>query len=209
VSDYPYGMTVRPIDNWPGQLTPSVARQRSNFSAPWRRTLLLLQRELDFLRARRIVLQVAIRERDFRIDGYPRANATAEHPGVILAFESKHGPLRYATDLFTTWQDNLRAIALGLKALRRVDRYGISRSGEQYRGWKALPTAEGTIEQALATLLEHSDLQQQGQLANFGPRTMYAAALKRVHPDIPETGDRAAYDAVQAARKTLEEAGRW
>jgi hypothetical protein len=35
-----------------------------------------------------------------------------------------------------TWQDNLRAVALGLEALRRVERYGIAQRGEQYAGWR-------------------------------------------------------------------------
>ena len=38
---------------------------------------------------------------------------------------------------------NLRSIALGLKALRAVDRYGVSRRGEQYAGFRAALTAGG------------------------------------------------------------------
>jgi hypothetical protein len=36
---------------------------------------------------------------------------------------------------------NARAIALGLEALRKVDRYRITKRGEQYTGWSALPPA--------------------------------------------------------------------
>jgi len=35
----------------------------------------------------------------------------------------------------------MRAIALSLQALRAVDRYGVARRAEQYRGWKQLPSA--------------------------------------------------------------------
>ena len=53
--------------------------------------------------------------------------------------------LVYATDCCMFWQHNLRSIALGLEALRAVDRYGISRRGEQYAGFRAaLTTGEGT-----------------------------------------------------------------
>jgi len=47
--------------------------------------------------------------------------------------------LGYATAEYDDWQDNLRAIALAMEALRAVDRYGVSKRGEQYQGWKQLP----------------------------------------------------------------------
>lgn len=63
-------------------------------------------------------LQIALREQDFRVDGLLRAAARPEHPGVVLAIDSQHGPLSYPCDKFTLWRDNLRAIVLGLEALR-------------------------------------------------------------------------------------------
>jgi hypothetical protein len=78
------------------------------------------------------VLQVDLAERDIRVDGLPRSNARyGSHPGAIVSFDSRRGPLRYATDEFTEWKANLRAVALSLKALRDVDRYGVSKRGEQ------------------------------------------------------------------------------
>lgn len=131
-------LVFRPIDRWPDP--PTRHRQRSRFESTVGATRDLLERECKHLGAREVVIQIAVRESDIRIDGtYPKANAIAPHPGVIVSFESKHGPLRYSTDLFTHWQDNLRAIALGLEALRKVDRYGIASGGEQYVGWNALP----------------------------------------------------------------------
>src|SRR5947208_1880483 len=82
--------------------------------------------------------QFAVTESDIRLDGRPRARAVASHPGVVLAFDSRHGPLKYAVDTFDRWQDNLRAIALGLEHLRAVDRYGVTRRGEQYTGWRQI-----------------------------------------------------------------------
>ena len=141
MSLWPPGMAIRPIQNWPGDFTRN--RQRSRFDAAWSDTLELLRRELRMLGARQIVLQVAMTEQDFRIDGYPRAQAKAEHPGVILSLESRHGALSWPCDTFTTWQDNVRAIALAMEALRKVDRYGVTKRGEQYTGWKALPPGSG------------------------------------------------------------------
>lgn len=57
---------------------------------------------------------------------------------INAATEQKR--LVYATDACRYWQHNVRSIALGLEALRAVDRYGISRRGEQYAGFRgALP----------------------------------------------------------------------
>lgn len=49
------------------------------------------------------------------------------------------------------WQINLRAIALGLEALRKLDRYGITSRGEQYTGWRAI---EATPSSEFATWAE-------------------------------------------------------
>ncbi len=72
-------------------------------------------------------------------------------PGIILSFNSIHGPLSYPCDRYSEWTDNLRAIALALKALRAVDRYGVTRRAEQYKGWSQLPPpAEGEMSEAAA-----------------------------------------------------------
>ena len=132
-------VVCRPIERWPGPL--QTRRRRSPFSAPLAATLSTLSRELRALDGKRVVLQMAITEADLRLDGLPYADTRPEHPGVILAFDSKFGPLQYPTDEFAHWHDNLRAIALGMEALRRVDRYGVSKRGEQYTGWRALPAS--------------------------------------------------------------------
>lgn len=135
----------RPIDEWPGEPTPDRDRRRAPFKAGWASTLRDLQRELSWLDAHTVVCQVALEEKDFRVtDGHPRAQARASHPGVVLAFESKYGPLKYATDVFDDFTDNMRAIALGLEALRKVERYGITRRGEQYKGWQQLGAGVAT-----------------------------------------------------------------
>lgn len=84
MSDYPYGLDVRPLTTWPGTLTPAHQRKRSQFSAPIRNTLSILNRELWHLGANTSVMEIAIPPEQFRIDGRPRASAKAEHPGVVL-----------------------------------------------------------------------------------------------------------------------------
>jgi hypothetical protein len=144
----------------------------------------LLDKELRALGARRVVIQLALQEGNIRLDGWPRAAARPAHSGVVIAFESKHGPLKYHSDQFTGWQDNLRAIALGLEALRAVDRYGITRRGEQYQGWKALPAGESSdVERGRDLIRQYGSIPE---------------ALKATHPD--HGGDAEDFQAVQAAR---------
>lgn len=71
-------------------------------------------------------------------------------PGVILTFESDKGSMSMPCDRYDKWRDNLRAIALALEALRAVDRYGVTRGNEQYRGWARIeaPTNGMTYPQA-------------------------------------------------------------
>jgi hypothetical protein len=130
---------------------------------------------------------------------------------VILSFDSKHGPLSYPCDRYTQWQDNVRAIALSLEALRSVDRYGVTRRAEQYCGWQRLPGAGGngpcTIDEATARL--------RNILASRGMRptpfelrheSLAAGYLRHAelatHPD--RGGDAAQFKEVERIREFLE-----
>jgi hypothetical protein len=179
----------RPLGLWTGPETPPDQRRRSQFKAHYEVTLDALLGEAGKLGAERLVLQVDIAERDIRADGLPRANARhGLHPGVAVSFDSRHGPLRYATDVFTDWRANLRAVALSLEALRAVDRYGVSRRGEQYRGWSALTAGSGaslfgTREEAETWLRKSAG--ESGIGSWDGWEALYKALAKRMHPDVP------------------------
>ena len=204
-----FQIVTEPIDRWP--LPNSPVRPYPPFTATYDATILLLERELDSLGAKgRAVLQVVTRNgaSDIRKDGLLRAQARIEHPGVRLSFESKHGSLTYATDRFDGtynrpgWQANLRAIALSLEALRKVDRYGVSKSGEQYRGWQALEAGEIklTEAQAMGVLREHAGqpfASHANQVAD-----LWRAAKANTHPD-RNGGMRGPWDDVERAAKAL------
>lgn len=128
---------IRPLVTWPGKKTAD--RERSRFSAEFHKTQDLLDRELDHLGAKHAVLQLDVGADDLRLDGTLRAGVRPKSPAVILSFETRRGPLSYPCDRFASWQENVRAIALALEALRSVDRYGVTSAGEQYKGWAALP----------------------------------------------------------------------
>lgn len=175
---------VVPIQDWPTELTEE--RKESRFRAAWAisrtgnmSTLELLDRELRFLEAENLLLQMAVTPGDIRRDGKIRANATPSHPGVILTFDSKFGPISYPCDAFWDWRDNVRAIALSLEALRRVDRYGVSKRGEQYTGWKRLAArVDGGPHAVLALHARLSEAE-----VRKDPRRAYLLASKATHPD--------------------------
>lgn len=129
---------VEPLGVWGKPMTKSRA-SHCRFSASWTDTMNLLVAEADKLNVRgAIALRIDVQYGDIRRDGMLRANARVNFPGVVVSFESRFGPLSYATDAYDHWQANIRAVALSLQALRAVDRYGVSRSGEQYVGWRAI-----------------------------------------------------------------------
>lgn len=195
---------LEPIDQWPGKRTGF--HQSSPFKADLRDTEQLLNRELSMLRAKRVVMQMEITRADLRIDGSLRSGRRIHRPGVILRFDSKHGPVTMPCDKFPQWEDNLRAIALGLEALRKVDRYGISATGEQYRGWQALPgpapnSVEAelpTVDDAIAFLRKLVSAFRAGEI---GAEEALRKAEFLTHPD--KGGDPLDFKRVQRCRELL------
>jgi hypothetical protein len=153
-------------------------------------------------------VQVDITERQLRNDGGIRSDASAASPPVVLTFTRKKVPYVFACDHFQRWQDNLRAIALGLDGLRRLERYHIGQSGDQYRGWQALPastTAAFTTEQAAACLARLSgngataaDIAGNVERA----RHAYRRAAANTHPD--NNGSTGNFQLVQEAKRVLQ-----
>ena len=199
--------TFRPLGDWQGPSTE--VRQWPRFKAGYQDTLSQLDSEISKLDGEHVVIQVDLAERDIRLDGLPRSNAKhGSHPGVVVSFESRFGPLRYATDEFTEWRANLRAIALSLKALRDVDRYGVSKRGEQYTGWKQLE-AGGSVtfpsaDEAMRWMAEKAHEPFTG-LNSVDCRRIYRDLARRLHPDAG--GDSDDWDRLSAARLLIREAG--
>lgn len=179
--------TFRPLPVWPYKSTEK-RRSAYTFSAGWANTLELLDREIRLLNGDDVIIGGDFRPEDIRLDGMMRSNARMpQHPGIEVSFDSEHGRLVYATDVCDFWQHNVRSIALGLEALRAVDRFGISRKGEQYAGWLQLGTADDPV-QLGKTLVEIAGGVQQ--------------AVRQHHPDLG--GDRSNFEAVMAYKRTLK-----
>ena len=193
--------TVRPISD---RTAFTGKHDHGRFDTAWWITEELLLSEVAKLGGKNLVLELDATDRDIRLDGRLRANARLASPAVRIAFDSKHGPLTYATDRFMTWKDNVRAIALGLEALRKVDRYGISKRGEQYTGYRAIGAGSGatamggmTHDQALAVVAGLTDREVAKDL-----KSAYRSAQANAHPD-RRGGDRTAWDQLERAAKAL------
>ncbi len=175
----------RPIPVWPHAITPE--RRYSLFDTPFPRTLALLEREVEWLGGRDIILGLGLTEADIRNDGRPRAAARATHPGVEISFDTRAiGRQSYATDQYTDWQDNVRAVALSLEALRAVERWGVSK-GRQYAGFAQLTAGPGKEERGRQLIARHGSI---------------TAALRATHPDTGgDSADEGDFDAVMAVKR--------
>ena len=134
---------ARAITLWPGVKTSprihhpfhSISKNGNRTSTiDWDGTLVILRRELTHLSAKDVVLELAVKPSQIRQDGWVRGDAAIQDPGVILSFRSDVGPMRYPVDRFTSWQGNVRAIALALEALRKVNRHGVARRADRGLG---------------------------------------------------------------------------
>lgn len=152
----------RPLPAWPYHDRGS---QPSRFQSSWSATLDLLEREIEAVDGRDPVIGVVADPSQFTIGGQLRANAKVLHRGAEVSFSRDRRRLTFHTAAFPLFADNLRAVALGLQALRTVDRYGITSGGEQYAGFAAL---EDPVSRGRRLVEEAGSVE---------------AALKRHHPD--------------------------
>jgi hypothetical protein len=196
-------LTVRPIDVWPdGWRVPRERKPNPFRVRSYEQTLDQLHRELDHIAARAAHLQLDVQPGQLRRDGHLRSSARVDHPGVILTVDTRRlGVLTYPCDTFEarwageppSWQINLRAIALGLEALRKVERYGIAERGQQYAGFGALPPggpvavgAAMTVEEAARLLaLAAGRLTGVSDVSGVAAaaQDLWRAASKTHHPD--------------------------
>lgn len=172
-------VTWKSLDSWPGEYTKR--RQRARFGSGLGDTQDLLDRELRQLGCNgELTIEADLSNAQIRLDGQPKAKSQIPPPIKFTIPTRDHGTLVYATDRFDHWHDNMRAIALGLEALRKVERYGITNRGEQYAGFAALP--EGSTDARAATVIaEVARMSLDAVLAD--PKAAIRQAKIRAHPD--------------------------
>lgn len=177
--------TWRPLPAWP---YPPVRRlEGSRLRAPWETALDRLEDEIARLRGSDVVIGVVVDEGQISFSGQLKAGGRTRfgYRGVEVSFDvPKRGRLVFHTDAYDDVTANVRAIGLGLEALRAVDRHGITAGAEQYAGF-AMLSAGGPDAARGAALVEAA-----GGLTQ---------ALKKHHPDHGGTAE--AFADVQAYRK--------
>lgn len=196
----------RPFEKPP--TPPKGGRRHSPFKASWTRVLDDLEREMRHLGAKDIIIEAETTLDWIRNDGWPYSSAKFSGPSIAISFTSKHGPMRFECGTYWDWQDNIRAVGLTLESLRAVDRYGATKTAEQYRGFSALPASiQGaewlSVEDAMRFLCKVGD----GELLSVLPkdlRQVYHFAAKKAHPDAG--GSEQLMDKVNRARDFVEAA---
>lgn len=201
--------SIVPIERWPETWDRNrPPTRRSQFSASWSNTLDTLVRELEYLSAKEVTIQVDLTRDDFRLDGNLRTAARINYPGVIVGFNTKKfGGLSYPCNTFAgSWKENVRAIALGLEALRRVERYGIAQRGQQYAGFKELGSgialSSMTEERAWEILIEAVGIDERSAILR-GAEDIFRTAALKFHPD--KGGDANYFKLLVEARDYLVE----
>lgn len=197
---------IRPLGLWDRPRTPWDQQQSARrFRARWDDTVKLLLREVDQLDGGLVVVQIDVLAGDLRRDGMLRARAQVLSDAVKVSFDSRHGPLTYASDAYDHWQANVRAIALALEALRAVDRYGVTGSGEQYRGWSAITAKPAeddlTPDEARRVLADAIGISPDDLTTDDRIKQVYRAASRIAHPDAG--GDPAVFRLITTARDIL------
>jgi|GEM_PF-932902 len=220
--------TTRPLSDrtW---LRPAAQRTASQFKVTWSTALDLLEHELEMIDGTELVIEIDVREQDLRLDGMLRANARAEQPAVVVAFESKHGPLLYRSDQYSgltywssrgmqePWQHNVYAVARTLEALRAVDRYGAARSGEQYRGYRQIgggpaivteaPMSDERASEVIAAAAYPQERERRLVVAaiadGIGVEVAIRRAKRNTHPDTRHPDVLFSFDDVQRAAARL------
>lgn len=210
-----------PVESWPGKETSNYERKSAPFRASYASTLDLLEKELAALRAKDITIQAYFQRKDIRNDGWPRSSAPKpSKPGVIVSFDVRKGAyingkwvetvteMSFPCDRFNSWEDNLRAIAKALEALRMVDRYGVTQSGEQYKGLARLaaPSTEMGVIEAAMFIAGFSSIPKD-HILNGALEQAYRRAAAVLHPDAPG-GSHEQFVRLQQAKAVLDKGGR-
>jgi hypothetical protein len=184
-------ITWRELEAWPPNRKPTSPRRPGAFKANVAQTIGELEEELAKIKATEVVVELDVDRRELRVSGEPGARTrTRTTPGIVLHYVDRDKrAVTMPCDRYASWDMNLRALMLTLRALRAVDRYGATAQGEQYRGWTALPsitTPSMSTEKAARTIVSFAGgkFSESRVLASAAEcRTALQHAMAKTHPD--------------------------
>jgi len=140
---------------WPAgrKRTESYRREASNFKVTLGVARDELFAEIGRLGARNVVVSTNI---PLRLDGKPYANTPRlDDPGVAAYFVHKGRQMCFACDRWNKVEDNMRAVAKTIDALRGVARWGTGDMLEAaFTGFTALPAPGATTKREWWDVLE-------------------------------------------------------
>ena len=147
-------------------------------------------RELERMKAKEIIISTNL---VLRNDGFPKSNQRQpEDQGVAVYFKLKGKPQCIPCDRWTRVEDNMRAIAKTVDALRGIGRWGADRMVDAaFTGFKALPAGPGNWWDVLGVPV-NCNLDQVDQA--------YKTLALKHHPD--QGGDPQKMAEINAARDT-------
>lgn len=152
-------------------------------------------RELELMKATSIVINSNMQ---YRQDGMPYTRQSVADTGVAVYFKLDGEEQCMPCDEWHRLEDNLRAVAKTVNALRGIERWGArSMAKAAFRGFKALPS-ESTVTPYTARRW-HEVLEVVPTASAETIRAAYKSMLLKVHPD--HGGKDAAFAEVQAAYK--------
>lgn len=128
---------------------PDGLRSARSSKPNWTRAFELLRGELKKIRATNVVVEAGYRPDQVRADGWPYSNAVPIHEQIRLSFTKDGEPVSFFQGTFAgsiaCVAYNAWLIGMTLQALRAVDRYGCTQTGQQYKGWAQLPPGRDSI----------------------------------------------------------------
>lgn len=172
----------RPLPAWPYAEGRRLAGDR--FRSGWEGALALLEAEIERLKGDEVVLGVVVDAGAIGFSGQLKAGSRTRfgHRGVEVSFElPRRGRVVFHTDAYDTVTANLRAVGLGLEALRAVDRHGVTTAGEQYAGFALLGPGPAALPAGVYRRGSAAELERGRQLV--AAAGSIEAALMANHPD--------------------------
>ena len=158
--------TWRALAVWPYEPRPGSS---STFRTSWDQSLRKLEDEVSRIEGDDVVIGIVAAPSAISFSGALKSRADITYPGAEVSFDLPgRGRVVFHTDAYKSLHANLHAIALGLEALRAVDRHGITSSAEQYAGFTQIGPGGGDADRGAELVRAAGGI---------------PAALKKHHPD--------------------------
>jgi hypothetical protein len=191
--------------DWPLGRPQTARPKKSQFKATQSLSMCLdfLKAELRRLKATDIILTAnwQLGQLGQPLSAQPRKGI--DNYGVSVYWRRASASYQLCCDKYTSWEENLRALALHIQAVRAQERYGVATLEEAFKGAElALPVANKTRTAARLLGLKEEECKDKATVD-----AVYRHLAYMNHPD--SGGDTSKMAEINAARDTLYTANNW